>query len=1575
MFKCDEDTKTFIANLITVFKVIATVMPSKMPLLAGTFLSLEKGMNTNAHLLTDDILLSYQNLVTTKDRLFEQAAEVRTTKPLEGAQGPPPEDFRDLSVTPLPEDLNDVKPYLRKNKDRGGFASVYEYLDVQFRLLREDFIAPLREGISEYKYSSAKRRNQNLRIYRGVRFVSVRGSDQGINYRIQFDTRPFKRVRWEVSKRLIFGSLLALSMDEFETVIFATVLDRDSKNLNGGFLDITFVEGTPDEDKLKFRTEGGLYVMAETLAYFEAYVHVLKGLQLFHDTNFPFEKHLVYCQSDIAPPMYAQRSDDFDLSCITNKKDARLSNVCVEDLGFDASQFKALSLALKNEFALIQGPPGTGKTFVGLKIAQVLMNNLDLWFSNGNEKIGSPMLVVCYTNHALDQFLEGIMAFVDSRDIIRVGGRCSNEKIQELNLKKRRQEMRESRGFSKQAYYGMRDARHEMEELKKEMDQYANDRENMYNTSYLLNERDMDNCNIISNDHLYQLDNLRDFWPKDSKTYHWSTIREWLGLGWLNELRVKKKQEKADQDVAIQGEVEAMHAARELDGDRPVANVVEIESVDETAMNATKEGDWETVENKKNKWRKARFELGKTDCMSEQEVAKVDDIMSLDFKQRWSLYRYWRKLFEKNLADKCEKRLKEYERLLRNYKELKFQQEKEVMHQAKVIGMTTSGAARYIQVLKDLKVKVVIIEEAAEVLEGHIVTSLSEHCQHLILIGDHKQLKPNPSVYALAKYYKLDLSLFERMVNNKVDCACLELQHRMRPQISRLLRFIYPNLKDHEVVSNYPNAKGVSSNVLFLNHDNKESCDAEGRSHSNVYEAEMAKNLCHHFLKQSYKAEQITVIALYTGQLFEIKRLMDKTRFEGVRLTTVDNYQGEENDIVIVSLVRSNDEQKIGFVGIDNRVCVALSRAKIGLYVIGNFEMMVSKSSLWNKIVMQAKADGLFDDKMTLVCPNHPEDGGVEARTADDFKMCPEGGCMKPCEYRLLCGHVCPKVCHPYDPKHKLIFCTKKCPKKCIEGHQCTGVCSQDCPSCTVLVKKTMPWCNHQQMIPCCVNPRNRRCTFKVTKELECGHKGEFECGDSINECREPCNEKLECGHTCKGSCVKCYQGKLHVDCREKCKRPQICEHVCTGFCSSCPPCPKKCQHSCAHSTCPLICGDPCKPCMEPCARRCEHMECTKLCHELCDTDPCSEPCNLLLQCRHECLGLCGEKCPDVCKQCNEEKFAELKVTFLGYEDEEDARFVQLQDCNHILEVKGLDMWMKQGDQATNAAIKLKTCPICSTPISKSTRYGDTIKLVRHDVNSIKKKLFGDEMSAKDYSRRLTRLKRIIENSDSKPQKGVTPGARPNGVVRLQRERNNPTEGRILDCPLRNQQKAFMLFVRNRVYDFLNSDKNEATTEVYRGFFTQLEAMEKFMKFQQENNKFVQHHEKKSVVNDFFEWLTKWRRTFSKQNEIDFNQELKRIKFMASFWNKKSSFDAILNKKSSFDHEDDFEIAVDILKTNRKLSPDQESFLNETMKKIPGLKISEEERLMVVKAMDLGKGHWFKCPEGMYLKYEYLSTV
>lgn len=113
--------------------------------------------------------------------------------------------------------------------------------------------------------------------------------------------------------------------------------------------------------------------------------------------------------------------------------------------------------------------------------------------------------------------------------------------------------------------------------------------------------------------------------------------------------------------------------------------------------------------------------------------------------------------------------------------------------------------------------------------------------------------------------------------------------------------------------------------------------------------------------------------------------MLEDAMLRAVRVQTVDNYQGEENDIIILSLVRSNMQGKIGFIGIDNRICVALSRARIGLYVFGNFtfiesvikaDLMHNKnrprySDLWLKIISKAKEKKVLKDSIIVECASH----------------------------------------------------------------------------------------------------------------------------------------------------------------------------------------------------------------------------------------------------------------------------------------------------------------------------------------------------------------------------------------------------------------------------------------------------------------------------------------------------------------------------------------------------------------------------------------------------------------------------
>ena len=281
----------------------------------------------------------------------------------------------------------------------------------------------------------------------------------------------------------------------------------------------------------------------------------------------------------------------------------------------------------------------------------------------------------------------------------------------------------------------------------------------------------------------------------------------------------------------------------------------------------------------------------------------------------------------------------------------------------------------YHKILRDIGPRIVIVEEAAEVFEAHVLSSLSQHCEHLILIGDHVQLRPNPTVYKLATDYKIDVSLFERLLNNDIKKVMLTTQHRMRPDISILMRHFYENkIIDNDNVKKYPNIRGMRQNVCFISHNQMENKKSTNdTSKTNIFEAEYLASLCNHLIRQQYKEEDITILTMYLGQLSEIKHLLrDKFKLKKVKVSNVDNYQGEENDIILLSLVRSNAEQKIGFLSIENRVCVALSRAKHGFYCIGNFDMIARQSKKWFEITRTLKEFKNLTNELVLSCGQHP---------------------------------------------------------------------------------------------------------------------------------------------------------------------------------------------------------------------------------------------------------------------------------------------------------------------------------------------------------------------------------------------------------------------------------------------------------------------------------------------------------------------------------------------------------------------------------------------------------------------------
>jgi AAA domain len=215
----------------------------------------------------------------------------------------------------------------------------------------------------------------------------------------------------------------------------------------------------------------------------------------------------------------------------------------------------------------------------------------------------------------------------------------------------------------------------------------------------------------------------------------------------------------------------------------------------------------------------------------------------------------------------------------------------EILQQKRIIACTTTAAAKYARALRAAKPNVVLVEEAGEILESHILTAMTTDTRQLVLIGDHKQLRPKISNYNLSVEkgdgFDLNRSLFERLVIKGFPHTSLSKQHRMRPEISRLIRSLtYPDLQDAEETRNRPVLRGFQNNVIFVNHGHletnlqnvKEKRDPTAKcSKQNLFEVQMALMVVRYLGQQGYGTDKIVILTPYLGQLSLLRIELSQT--------------------------------------------------------------------------------------------------------------------------------------------------------------------------------------------------------------------------------------------------------------------------------------------------------------------------------------------------------------------------------------------------------------------------------------------------------------------------------------------------------------------------------------------------------------------------------------------------------------------------------------------------------------------------------------------------------------------------
>lgn len=1133
------------------------------------------------------------------------------------------------------------------------------YLDTHFRLLRHDIFGPLKSALSPLLLSNdivssipVLKSDVGVHVYEKA-FIRHLDVDKRLGLHLHISFRLPKQLRkkklderqlwWENSKRLAPGSLVALVTqnhpeDSSNSRPLLLIISKTCPETKGGKLeDKKSTEGTVVATLAKLR-DADLLLSVQT--YRKKSRGVLLGIPGLIPATFtpvlenlqkktrmgelPFQRwivpnmnafsgqHVTATAGDtpdgdgLCPPRYSQSADfSFDLSPVlvgdrdevftfstqtASSNDQTLLLRMMKDSTLDCGQCRALLYALTREFALIQGPPGTGKSYLGVKLLQVLLA------SKEKNELG-PIIVVCYTNHALDQFLCHLLD-VGVRKIIRIGGQSRTTQLDAYNL----------RTVSNQVSI----------------------------SPTMISLQLPSTSHVACSDLDVQIHKTRHENYVIGKTY--SDIEEQMDLAG-RKLSTINKLRKGGNDIwkVLKGLLQRRHPSiyaqiyhEEIEGFEVVGrDPFEVWVQPEEHINlwsappVADEGDDDDVE-----------------LIIEEIIAKArQNINSLALKERKVFCDDLLDGIEQSEVDRLLLTLENFESLRNNIDNVHHDVNRRALLTADVVGVTTTGLARDASMLHGLHSKIVVCEEAGEVLEAHVVAAMMPGVEHVIQIGDHQQLRPQINNYSLSLEsrqgtpYQLDRSQFERVATgqpglDRVPVAQLDVQRRMRPEIAQLIRPIYPTLQDHGSVSNLPDVVGMRENIFWLNHDYVEDGMAEDgrvKSHSNEWEVSMTKALVRHLVRQGvYKASDISVLTPYSGQLhklraslsrdfeislsgrdedllaadgFDLERLGsegDKTMgkdisgalqkkplLESLRLATVDNFQGEEAKVIIVSLVRSNPERKVGFLRTVNRINVLLSRAQHGLYLIGSANTYANVP-MWVDVRAKLEQIDAVDEALNICCPRHPEKP-IRCAQPDDFLMfCPEGGCSLPCEWRLpQCGHQCRARCHS-EAMHSAFSCPNPCPRRrstC--DHECPKLCGEDCGDCLKQINGVKLSCGHQKdNVPCyrTKEPANITCEVQTTKQVdECGHFVEVPCHRNVNSprfhCPTPCTKVLQCGHVCPGTCGTCNVRKedgtreiSHRRCNKTCRRPyNTCNHMCPKKCHSgtdevCPPCTNQCQ-------------------------------------------------------------------------------------------------------------------------------------------------------------------------------------------------------------------------------------------------------------------------------------------------------------------------------------------------------------------------------------------------------------------------------
>lgn len=741
-------------------------------------------------------------------------------------------DFRKIAIYPTTDELLSAdRPYFLRMEDvfnAEGFDIAAIHLDNQFRLTREDMIAEIRHDLQvATDKKKGRRRTPKLEglILSGMNCGNGQHGKVSLSLRCGKGLDDLRKFPPDRRRRFLSENKTYLKHQSFgalicgDQVVAFAFLQRDEDFLckEDPQVCLQFTDSHNFKMALQMLSTRAKvdFVFVDTPVF--AHEPVLEGLKALREL--PLGEALVR-----PPPTDLQSSISVaaGLQELVNTYQAAGPDGCVIQIGpksvqVDQSQIDSFVAAITQEVSRIQGPPGlslpclqyfvehdtnhdsgTGKSFVGSWIAKSMFDHSDL-----------RMLVISYTNHALDQFLEDLMDVgIPGTKMVRLGSK-SSLRTAALLLS----QQKDAHKRSPDAWNILNGLKAEKEELKEALEG--------------------------------KFDNYHQF------TMSFVVLMEYLEFS---------------DDYGI------FHQAFQV----PRA-----------------QQDWKRVGSKgkevQPEYLLLRWLQGQSPGIFTKDVAPdCERVWDMLPPVRKTTHDRWIEDITGEQAEAVEQAVRGFNTMQERVADMQNERNVSILRSRRVIGCTTTAAAKQNKIIRAAEPDVVIVEEAGEIREAHILTALAPSVKQLISIGDHKQLRPKVDNYALTVEkgdgYNLNMSMFERMIIQGHDHTTLIKQHRMHPDISCLPRALtYPNLLDGPSISRRPLIKGLQDRVIFVDHEHPEIASSvlidkqdpnASSSRKNDFEAQMVLRLVRYLAQQGYGTDEMVVLTPYLGQLRHLRDIL-----------------------------------------------------------------------------------------------------------------------------------------------------------------------------------------------------------------------------------------------------------------------------------------------------------------------------------------------------------------------------------------------------------------------------------------------------------------------------------------------------------------------------------------------------------------------------------------------------------------------------------------------------------------------------------------------------------------------------